>query len=196
MRQCSSSILNMRIANTIMNAIKLKQPSLKAQDVVVAAKIAITEDRGALTFARLGAALYMSASEVHAAVQRASSSNLLVREYGELSANKSSLMELMVHGVRYVFPAVFGSVVRGIPTSISTMPLSEYFEQSGAQPIVWPHNEGGVRGMSLCPLYPSVPPAALLDPKLHRVLALIDALRAGAARERELAAKLLPDHFL
>jgi hypothetical protein len=184
------------MANTIMNAAGLKQTALKAQDIVVAAKIAIAEDRGALTFARLGAALCMSASEVHAAVQRASSSNLLVREYGELSANKSSLMELLVHGVRYVFPAVFGPVVRGIPTSISTMPLSEYFEQGGLQPIVWPHNEGGVRGMSLCPLYPSVPSAALLDPKLHRVLALIDALRAGAARERELAAKLLPDHFL
>ena len=175
---------------------KLKQTSLKAQDIVVAAKIAITEDRGALSFARLAAALYMSASEVHAAVQRASSANLLVREYAELSANKSSLMELMVHGVKYVFPPVFGSVLRGIPTGISAPPLAQYFEQTGLQPIVWPHNEGGVRGMSLCPLYPSVPLAALQDPKLHKVLALIDALRAGAARERELATKLLPDYFL
>ena len=189
------SILDMRMANTTMNATGLKQVALKAQDIVVAAKIAIAEDRGTLTFARLGAGLCMSASEVHAAVQRASLSNLLVREYGELSANKSSLMELLVHGVRYVFPAVFGPVVRGVPTSISTAPLSEHFEQGALQPIVWPYNKGDVRGLSLCPLYPSVPSAALLDPKLHGVLALIDALRAGAARERELAAKLLPDHF-
>ena len=174
----------------------LKQITLKPQDVFVAAKVAISEDRSALTFAGLAAELFMSASEVHAAVQRANTATLLGREYGELTVNRAAFMELLVHGVRYVFPAVFGPLARGVATSIFTSPLSAYFEQGAESlPVVWPHETGEVRGMTLCPLYPSVPLACLKDKRLHQVLALIDALRAGAARERELArshlAKLL-----
>jgi hypothetical protein len=178
------------------NPIGMKQIALKAQDIVVAAKVAIAEDRSILTFARLSVELLMSASEVHAAVQRAIASNLIVREFDELSVNRASLMELLTHGVRYVFPAVFGPIDRGIPTSTSALPLSAEFEFGDSLPIVWPHAKGEVRGLSLCPLYPSVPSASLVDHKLHQVMALIDALRAGAARERELAAEALPRFFL
>lgn len=178
------------------SSIGLKQSALKAQDIVVAAKIAISKDRSALTFARLSDELFMSASEVHAAVQRAMASSLLERDYGELSINSASLMELLVHGVRYVFPAVFGPPARGVPTSISASPLAAYFEQGGSLPVIWPHASGEVRGLSLCPLYPSVPLASHLDPRLHEILALVDALRAGAARERELATELLPKYLL
>ena len=41
------------------------------------------------------------------------------------------------------------------------------------------------------PLYPSVPEAALKDEKLHELLALVDALRVGRAREKELAIREL-----
>ena len=50
--------------------------------------------------------------------------------------------------------------------------------------------------MSLCPLYPSVPLACLRDARLYQMLSLIDALRAGAARERELAMSHLAKQFL
>ncbi len=178
------------------NTVGMKQSALKAQDIVVTAKVAIAEDRSSLTFARLSVELFMSASEVHAAVQRAITSNLLVREFGELSVNRASLMELLTHGVRYVFPAMFGPIARGVPTSTSALPLAAEFELGDSLPIVWPHANGEVRGLSLCPLYPSVPSASLIDQKLHQVLALIDALRAGAARERELAGEALPRYFL
>ena len=177
------------------NFVGQKQIALKSQDIVVAAKLAVAIDRNRLTFARLGAELFMSASEVHGAVQRAMISNLVAREYGELTVNRSSLMELLIHGVRYVFPAVFGPIVRGVPTGISTSPLMQHFERSDALPIVWPHASGEVRGLSLVPLCPSVPSASLVDPKLHQMLALIDALRGGAARERELASQELPRLF-
>ena len=179
------------------NAHSLKQPALKAQDIVVTAKVAVTEDRATLTFAGLAAELFMSASEVHAAVQRATTATLLGREFGELTVNRAALMELLVHGVRYVFPAVFGPIARGVPTSIFTSPLAEHFEQGDdLLPVIWPHSTGDIRGMSLCPLYPSVPLACLRDPRLHQMLALVDALRAGAARERELAMSHLAKQFL
>ena len=52
---------------------------------------------------------------------------------------------------------------------------------------VWAHPQGNAKGPTLSPLYRSAPQAALADPALHQVLALVDALRAGRARERALA---------
>jgi hypothetical protein len=51
---------------------------------------------------------------------------------------------------------------------------------------VWPFPEGEHRGVTLEPLYKSAP-AALRDPFLYELLALIDALREGRVRERKLA---------
>lgn len=56
---------------------------------------------------------------------------------------------------------------------------------------VWAHPKGSAKGPTLSPIYRTAPQAALLDPTLHRLLALQDALRAGRARERTLAADLL-----
>jgi hypothetical protein len=47
----------------------------------------------------------------------------------------------------------------------------------------------------LLPLYESVPEAALEDPQFYELLALFDALRAGQARERKLAAELLGERL-
>jgi hypothetical protein len=58
-------------------------------------------------------------------------------------------------------------------------------------PPVWPDANGDVRGESFAPLYKSVPVAARKDPKLYELLALVDAIRGGRARERELAKKLI-----
>ena len=48
-----------------------------------------------------------------------------------------------------------------------------------------------MRGYAFSPLYPSVPAAALQDSRLYELLALVDAIRDGRARERNLAAKEL-----
>ena len=52
-----------------------------------------------------------------------------------------------------------------------------------------------MRGLSLAPLYPSVPEAALRDERLYIILSLFDALRAGRARERNAAEELLEKYF-
>ena len=54
-------------------------------------------------------------------------------------------------------------------------------------PLLWPLPEGQQRGVSLEPLHKNAPAAALRDPFLYEMLALIDALREGRARERKLA---------
>ena len=109
---------------------------------------------------------------------------------------KAALLEFLVHGARYAFPPVQGALTRGVPTAYAAAPLNTVIAPSTDPPPVWPHARGTVRGLSLVPLYPSVPEAALRDPQLYAVLALLDALRVGQARERDAAQKLLNAHFL
>lgn len=158
---------------------------LKPQDVVVLLRLisASPEERA---FPKLAEALGISASEAHAAVKRAIRSGLLDRE--SRSVRKGALSEFLVHGLRYVFPAERAGVTRGVPTSYAAPPLSAKFSV-GELPPVWPHPKGTARGEGLVPLYRSVPEAAMRDPKLYEWLALVDAVRAGQARERRLASK-------
>ncbi len=57
--------------------------------------------------------------------------------------------------------------------------------------LVWPDVDGKVMGQSVAPLHATVPVVAKSHPKLYELLALVDAIRLGGARERELAAKEL-----
>lgn len=143
---------------------------------------------GERTFPKLANALGMSASEVHAAVQRASASGLV--DPKTRAVRRTALLEFLVHGLRYVFPPVWLGITRGVPTSYAAPPLASHFA-SAELPPVWPHPDGSVRGEGLAPLYRSAPAAALRDPKLYEWLVLVDAIRAGRARERQLAVKEL-----
>jgi hypothetical protein len=80
-----------------------------------------------------------------------------------------------------------GHTVRGIPTSYAAEPLKSEIAASSDLPPVWPWHEGDTRGVGFKPLYKSVPHAALRDPALYQLLALVDAIRDGRARERNLA---------
>ncbi len=156
---------------------------LKPQDVVVALKL-VDASAPEKAFPKLAEALGMSASEAHAAVKRAVLSGLVDGE--RRSIRKEALCEFLVHGLRYVFPAEWSGVTRGVPTSYAAPPLKAQFAETELPPV-WPHPEGTARGEGLTPLYKSAPGAALRDPLLYEWLALVDAVRAGRARERKLA---------
>lgn len=82
-------------------------------------------------------------------------------------------------------------MARGLPTGTSAPPLADRLVSRDAIPLVWPDRTGTVRGESLEPMYPGAPKAASRDPKLYALLAVTDALRAGSARERDVAASAL-----
>jgi hypothetical protein len=158
---------------------------LKPQDVVVLLKLASQADRE-WTYPVLAVELGMSASEVHAAVRRATQSSLVD---ASRRVNAGALREFLVHAVKYVFPPERGGVTRGLPTAHSAPPLNNHFRSTTDMPTVWADPEGTTRGEALKPLYRSVPRAARADAKLYEWLALVDAVRAGRGRERELAVK-------
>lgn len=160
---------------------------LKPQDIVVAIKIALI-GTGNRTYARMARELAISASEVHASTQRAAQAGILSASSEEgLTVTKPALREFLIHGARYAFPAIFGGMARGIPTASAGPTLGELIQTSEEGPPVWPSALGKARGPSLCPLYPSVPKAAAQDPALYDFLTLIDGMRVGGARERELS---------
>ena len=75
---------------------------------------------------------------------------------------------------------------RGIPTAYAAPPLARKIS-SDELPPVWPDPNGTVRGVAVEPLYSSVVKAAKSDSPLYELLALVDALRIGRARERNMA---------
>lgn len=159
---------------------------LKPQDIVVLLKLSGLADKSA-TYNRLALELDMSPSEVHAALNRAVRAQLARKQGHQIKPVTKNLVEFLVHGLRYVFPPELGGLTRGMPTSYAAEPLKRQMK-SGDDPVpVWPDADGTVRGLSFAPLYRSVPTAARRDENLYELLALVDALRGGRARERTLA---------
>ena len=164
---------------------------LKPQDLLVLLKVAAHPPQR-WTYAALGEALAMSMSETHASVKRAVASGLAVAPArGGWSPVRPNLLEFILHGVRYIWPATPGPVKRGVPTAFGTEPLASMLTVAPGEAPVWAHPNGGTKGPTLSPLYRTAPQAALIDPALHRLLALVDALRTRRARERALATKLM-----
>ena len=158
----------------------------RPQDVVVLAKLlSYTDHRPSL--ARMAADLLLSASQVHAALNRLAIARLVLKDARNSRANMRAAEEFLVHGAKYMFPAVRGGVTRGMLTSYAAPPLNQQLSSGSDLPPVWPFALGKHRGVSLDPLYKNVPLAARADPRLYELLALLDALREGRARERSLA---------
>ena len=100
---------------------------------------------------------------------------------GEWWLVRPNLLEFVLHGVRYVWPATAGPVKRGVPTAFGAEPLASQLAVALGESPVWAHPEGRAKGPTLSPLYRTAPQAALADPALHRLLALLDALRAAVS---------------
>jgi predicted nucleotidyltransferase len=164
---------------------------LKPQDVVVLLKLVALGTRP-WTFQSLAMELSISQSEVHAGVRRAVAARLMTNATTAAGRPvRAALLEFLVHGVKYAYPPERGQITGGVPTGYAARPLSKVIAGSSDPPPVWPYFEGTMRGYSFAPLYRTVPQAALRDSQLYELLALVDAVRDGRAREADLAAKEL-----
>jgi len=184
---------------------------LKPQDIVILLKILsiMTLSKGnpddLLSQNQLATHLCMSASEVNAGIKRLVLAGLLgpvLKKDGNQNKIlflpiKAACEECLISGVKYYFPVQLGAYTRGIATSYAA-PIFEKLILVGNDPIpVWPSAEGDQRGLALEPLYSSVPKslAQYPDPLFYELLVLIDAIRSGRARERNIAIKLLRERI-
>lgn len=165
---------------------------MKPQDILVYLKLLLWK-KGRWTVAALAKSIGLSASETHAALQRGKKSGIL--DSLTEKPSKARLEEFLIHGLKYVFPAELGPQAKGIPTAHSAPPLSEKIVSHPGDAFVWVSPKGRVMGAQIEPLYPSVLKAVQSDVQLYELLALIDALRVGRAREQRLAAQELSERF-
>jgi hypothetical protein len=160
--------------------------SLQPFDIVVAVKAHVWPRTDRWSFERLGSAVGVSASQAHAGLRRMERAGLY-RE-GDRSLRVHAFCMFAEHGIPYVFATDVGPPAVGMATAHAALPLSGVLVY--AEAYVWPAAEG-VAGRAVTPLHPAAPAAAARDSQLYAALALIDALRVGRVRERQLAAPAL-----
>ncbi len=163
---------------------------LAPQDALVMLKLVAIGGRS-WSYGNLASELGISISQAHSAVKRALSARLAFRHNGRIVPQTNNLEEFLVHGLKYLCVPLRGGLTRGIPTAHGAPPLADMLvEPQGIVPV-WPHAEGNVRGESFSPIFRSVPEASMRDEGLYQLLALVDAIRDGRARERTLAEREL-----
>ncbi len=160
---------------------------LKPQDVLIVLAL-LTAESGPSSYSAVAKRVGISASEAHAAVRRAVHAGLV--DADGRTVRRTALLEFLVHGLKYAFAPEWSGVTRGMPTAHAAPPLRTEFPDDELPPV-WPDPNGERRGQGLDPLYRTVPRVAREDSALYEWLALIDAVRAGRARERQLAQKEL-----
>jgi hypothetical protein len=167
--------------------------NLKQQDIYIILKLLALRG-GKWTYAGLSGSLLLSASEANAAVKRATQCGLMRPALGtEVNPQPiaAAVLEFLAHGIRYVFPAQTGGLVRGVVTGFAAPGLENLIAETGEPVAVWPSAQGAYRGYSLSPLYHRAPEAVQADPRFHAYLALADVLREASARGRETAVRRL-----
>jgi hypothetical protein len=159
---------------------------LKPQDVLILAKLVVI-GKGEWSYGRMATTLWMSPSEVHAGVKRLIKARLATAHRDCIIPNARNMESFLFNGLPYVFVPDLGEITRGMPTGYAGPVLSSFFQTDEDLPPVWPDPDGEVRGQSFSPLYKSVPKAAREDQRLYELMSLIDAIRGGRARERQMA---------
>ncbi len=177
-----------------MAKISNRQTALKPQDLFVLLAM-LGRGEGNVTYPELAAQTGLAISAVHAALKRAAVARLLMFQQRQPVILKPQLKEFLLSGAKYAFPPIWGAMSRGVPTGYAAPPLNAIIAPSADPVPVWPSAKGMARGLSLAPLYPSVPEAALRDERLYALLSLFDAIRSGQARERNAARDLLEAYF-
>ncbi|MFO8040448.1 hypothetical protein E1H12_10970 [Geitlerinema sp. P-1104] len=164
---------------------------LKPQDVVILLKVHCWQ--GDWTYEQLALSLKTSTSVVYESLKRCEVSRLYHRNHRQVM--REALLEFLVHGVKYVFPATVGNLKRGIPTAHSAELLKSLLVVSEPMPYVWAFSRGKVKGQEIKPLYKQLPEIIGNDRRFYELVCLVDALRIGKVREQELAITVLKERL-
>ena len=156
--------------------------NMKPQDILVLLKIVALDSKEWQQLS-LAQELNMSQSEISQALQRAKYAQLV--DFSGKKVNRIAFYEFLIHGLPFVFPQRLGAIVRGIATAHAAAPLNLMINTT--EVYVWPYAKGNTRGQAVLPLYSSAIEASLKDTALYELLAMVDVLRVGSTREKEIA---------
>lgn len=145
---------------------------------------------GAWSYRSLAERLHVPHPVVQRALERAKGADLYSADRREV--HLPHLEEFTLHALRFVVPARLEALAPGVPAAWAAEPMANAIRSSGDDPPpVWPYARGRVRGQAIEPLHSAAPEAVENWPELGEVLALLDSLRAGDIRVRQVAGDLL-----
>ena len=160
-----------------------KHSGMRPQDILVLLKIISMKKPDWLNL-DIANSLNISQSEVSEALNRCKIARLIDGDKRKIYIN--SFKEFLIYGLKYVFPAEPGAIVRGIPTAHSASPIKENFS-SGSENFVWPYYKGIIRGQAIEPLYGTIPMVVQNDQLFYELLVILDTFRLGRVREIKIA---------
>jgi len=167
---------------------------MKSQDILILLKlVSLHQNPGVqpadFSVRSLAASTGISKTEISASLNRSFDVGLARHDRkNQLPvANSKILLDFIISGIRYVFPANPGAVVRGMPTSFEAPGLEGLLSSVGEYHYVWPDSESSDSGQGIAALYKTAPLAGKKDAKLYQSMALVDAIRLGNAREVAIA---------
>lgn len=165
---------------------------MRPQDVAVLLKIIISPSEWMNK--DIAEALLLSPAEVSYSLQRSALADLI--DPSKRKVLRKTFLDFIRYGLPHVFPAIRGAIAVGVPTAFSSPIMSQHLMTNQlSDVVVWPYPEGEARGESISPLYPNAVNAALKDRELYDLFALVDTMRLGKVREKEIALNLLKEKF-
>jgi hypothetical protein len=159
-----------------------KHNGMRPQDIVILLKIVAIKKEN-WNNSDLAYQLKISGSEISEALNRCKIAGLI--DSRKRQVNTRSFLEFLIYGLKYVFPAEPGAMVKGIPTAHSAPPISKSISQGDI--YVWPYAKGTHRGQAIEPLYKTIPDIVKEDKFFYELLSITDALRVGRSREIKIA---------
>jgi len=147
---------------------------------------------GKWTYRALAAALGISLAQAHSALRSASAAKLYDREHHLVQSE--SVLEFLVHGVKYAFPGSRGTPGIGMVTAYHAFPMCTLTRNADI-PCVWPTDSGSTKGGA--PIHQAAIKGCEGDIHLYELLTLIDVLRLNeSARAMKLAEDALTERVL
>lgn len=171
--------------------IRRRHKGIRPQDIVILLKILLLKS-DSWYIQDLSHSLKISLSEVSESLERSRFSGLI--NQSKKKVNRTALNNLLIFGIRFVFPEKPGALVKGIPTAHSFPRFANVFE-SNIQ-YVWQDDNGTIIGQEIEPFYKNQVFAVMQDEGLYEILALIDLIRIGNKRELNFAVENLSSFIL
>lgn len=145
---------------------------------------------GAWSYRSLAERLRVPHPVIQRALERAKGADLYSVDRREV--HLPHFEEFALHALRFVAPGRLGALTPGVPAAWAAEPMVAAIRSSGDEPPpVWPFAHGRIRGQAIEPLHSAAPEAAEGWLELSEVLALLDSLRTGDARVRQVAGDFL-----
>ena len=166
--------------------------SLQSQDIVLAIYLSTNDEPW--TFQSVGKTLGISQSQVHLAWRRLVDSKLADSKFRR--PIKRNLLEFLCHGAKYSFPVKRNENASGMVTGYTHPILNKLIKGTTDVKYVWNNTQARSKGVCIDPIHKSAPSLAKENERAYEILATLDAIRLGNAREQEVAMKLMKELLL